>query len=65
MREQSMSDASLCGRSVSERAHGASGESATTVRIIAFRANKQEQEATGIVGKVVQTVYVRKHIIGL
>ena len=50
MREQSVIDASICGSSVSKRAYGASGEIATMVSIIALRANKQGQGATGIAG---------------
>jgi hypothetical protein len=48
MREQCSIDASICGSSVSERADGASGEIATTVSIMAHKANKREQGATGL-----------------
>ncbi len=52
MREQFPIDASNRGSSVSERRLRPSGEIATTVSIMASRANKQGQGATGIAGGV-------------
>jgi hypothetical protein len=59
-----MNDASNCGSSVSERAYGASGEIATTVSIIAPRANKLGQGATGLLAEW-QNLYVRRTIMVL